>query len=198
MAKGQQTRETILSTASQIASQDGLEGLSIGKLAEHLGMSKSGIFAHFGSKEDLQTATLDHAWTIMATHLTTTGTAPGLEQLRTTLNGWLAYLEHCPFAGGCVFMAASTEFDGRPGNVRDHLLNLVANAVNGLLEQFSSAQALGQLRPDLPAVQMVFEVHAFLQAANNAYQLSKDASYFGLARHAIDSHLNAWKTPEDT
>jgi AcrR family transcriptional regulator len=196
MAKGQQTRETILNIASQMASRDGLEGLSIGKLAEYLSMSKSGIFAHFGSKEDLQTATLDYAWAIMAEHLTTTDTSPGLEQLRATLNGWLAYLEHSPFAGGCVFMAASTEFDGRPGKVHDHLLGLVANAVNGLLEQFSIAQHLGQLRPDIPAAQMVFEVHAFLQAANNAYQLSKDASYFGFARHAIESHLNAWKTSE--
>ena len=196
MPKGQQTRETILGTATQIASQEGLEGLSIGKLAEDLGMSKSGIFAHFGSKEDLQTATLDHAWAIMAAHLLTADTAPGLEQLRATLDGWLAYLEHSPFAGGCVFMAASTEFDGRPGKVHDHLLGLVSNAVSGLLEQFSTAQHLGQLRPDIPAAQMVFEVHAFLQAANNAHQLSKDTSYFGFARHAIDSHLNAWQTSE--
>lgn len=196
MTKGQQTRDTILQTATQIASKDGLEGVSIGKLAEQLGMSKSGIFAHFGSKEDLQTATLDLAWEIMAGHLSTANTAPGLERLRAMLNGWLLYLEHSPFQGGCVFMAASTEFDGQPGKVRDHLLNLVVHAVGVLFEQLSTAQHLGHLRGDIPVPQMVFELHAFLQAANNAYQLSKDPQYFEYARHAIERHLSMWQTSE--
>ena len=195
MGKGQQTRETILHTAAQIASTHGLEGLSIGQLAETLQMSKSGIFAHFGSKEDLQTATLDHAWAIMVAHLNTTA-APGLEQLRATLSGWLAYLEHCPFEGGCVFMAASTEFDGRPGKVRDHLHALVMHAVGTLHAQLSAAQALGQLRPSPSVPQMAFELHALLQAANNAYQFSRDAGYFALARTAIEDRLNAWQPVE--
>lgn len=196
MAKGQQTRETILDIATQITSRDGLEGLSIGKLAEHLMMSKSGIFAHFGSKEELQIATLDHAWTIMAAHLTTANAAPGLEQLQAMLSGWLSYLENCPFQGGCVFMAASTEFDGRPGKVRDHLIKLVTHAVSAIFEQLHAAQQLGQLRQDIPVPQMAFELHAFLQAANNAYQLSRDPSYFRYARHAIEEHLNTWQTSE--
>jgi AcrR family transcriptional regulator len=180
MAKGRQTRDTILQTAIQIASKDGLEGVSIGKLAEQLGMSKSGIFAHFGSKEDLQTATLDLAWEIMAEHLSTANTP----------------LEHSPFQGGCIFMAASTEFDGRPGKVQDHLLKLVRQAVGILFEQLNTAQQLGHLLGDMPVPQMAFELHAFLQAANNAYQLTKDPQYFGYARHAIERHLNMWQTSE--
>jgi AcrR family transcriptional regulator len=196
MGKGPQTRTAILDTATQIASSQGLEGLSIGKLAEALEMSKSGIFAHFGSKEDLQNATLDHAWSIMAAYLRTAHPSVGLERLRAFLHGWLQYLEHSPFEGGCVFMAASTEQDGRPGKVRDHLVQLVMQAVQTLHEQLEQAQRLGQLRADLSVPQMAFELHAFLQAANNAYQLSRNATYFELARHAIEECLKRWTAQE--
>jgi AcrR family transcriptional regulator len=196
MGKGPQTRTTILDTATQIASSQGLEGLSIGKLAEALAMSKSGIFAHFGSKEDLQNATLNHAWSIMVAYLRTAHTSVGLERLRAFLHGWLRYLEHSPFEGGCVFMAASTEQDGRPGKVRDHLVQFVMQAVHALHEQLEQAQRLGQLRADLSVPQMAFELHAFLQAANNAYQLSRDATYFELARHAIEERLTLWTAQE--
>jgi AcrR family transcriptional regulator len=194
MGKGQQTQITILDAATQIASTEGLEGLSIGKLAQTLEMSKSGIFAHFGSKEELQTATLDHAWNVMATYLRSATTDAGLEPLRAFLNGWLEYLEHSPFTGGCVFMAASTELDGRPGKVRDHLVQLVTRAVYALHERLGQAQGRGQLRADVPIAQMAFELHAFLQAAHNAYQLSRDPVYFEFARRAIHERLEFWKT----
>jgi AcrR family transcriptional regulator len=194
MGKGQRTQNTILDAATQIASTEGLEGLSIGQLAQSLEMSKSGIFAHFGSKEDLQIATLDHAWTIMASYLRAPNTDAGLEPLRGFLNGWLQYLEFSPFAGGCVFMAASAELDGRPGRVRDHLVQLVTRAVQALHDQLGQLQSRGQLRSDLTIAQMAFELHAFLQAANNAYQLSRDPAYFALARHAIHECLEHWET----
>lgn len=196
MGKGRHTQTTILDTAVQIASTEGLEGLSLGKLAQSLEMSKSGIFAHFGSKEDLQTATLDHAWTIMADHLRRPNDRADPHRLHDLLESWLRYLEHSPFNGGCVFMAASTEFDSRPGRVRDHLLELVTRAVRTLHEQLAQAQSRGQLRGDVPIAQMVFELHALLQAANNAYQLSRDPAYFGLARQAIDDRLESWATKE--
>jgi AcrR family transcriptional regulator len=196
MKKGQQTHGTILDAAAQLASKEGLEGLTIGKLAVTLDMSKSGIFAHFGSKEDLQTATLDHAWTIMASYLSDPRAAGELERLQAFLNGWLDYLEHSPFPGGCIFMAVSTEFDGRPGKVRDHLVQLVTRAVQTLHEHLSNAQHLGYLRTDVPVTRMAFELHAFLQAANNAYQLSRDPIYFSLARQSIEQHLEFWQSTE--
>jgi AcrR family transcriptional regulator len=196
MGKGQQTQITILDTAVQIASTEGLEGLSIGTLAQTLEMSKSGVFAHFGSKEDLQTATLDHAWTIMSTYLHPTNDRAASQPLRDLLEGWLRYLEHSPFAGGCVFIAASTEFDSRPGRVRDHLVQIVSRAVQALHEQLAQAQGRGQLRADVPIAQMAFELHAFLQAAHNAYQLSREPAYFEFARHAINERLESWATKE--
>jgi AcrR family transcriptional regulator len=191
--KGIQTRQSILESAMQMASVEGLENTSIGKLAEALGMSRSGVFAHFENKQDLQIATLDAAWVVLQgffSHRQKTG----LARLEGLLQGWLDYLEYCPFAGGCVFIAASTELDSRSSVVRDHLLGLVATAQGYLFEAIESAKNAGALRTDVSSLQMAFELHAFLQAANNAYLLTQDKQYFALARQAMASRLELWRT----
>jgi AcrR family transcriptional regulator len=190
--KGIQTRQSILESAMQLASTQGLEGVSIGQLAETLGMSRSGVFAHFESKEHLQIATLDAAWVVLQNHFVHRKKT-GLERLEALLSGWLGYLEQCPFEGGCLFMAASTELDSRPSPVRQHLLGLVVQAQGFLLEAIQSAKASQELRSDVSDLQMAFEFHAFLQAANNAFVLTRDAQYFALARVAIAARLQAWK-----
>jgi AcrR family transcriptional regulator len=190
--KGIQTRQSILEAAMQMASVEGLENTSIGKLAETLGMSRSGVFAHFENKQDLQIATLDAAWVVMQgffSHRQKTG----LARLEALLFGWLAYLENCPFRGGCVFMAASTELDSRPSPVRQHLLGLVGTAQSYLLEAIENAKSVGVLQTDVSSLQMAFELHAFLQAANNAFLLTQDRQYFTLARAAIASRLQVWR-----
>src|SRR5215470_4701285 len=117
--KATTTRQEILAMAADIASAEGLEGLSIGRLAAELKMSKTGIFAHFGSKEELQIATVNHAREIFLKHVAKPALAEprGLKRLKTMLNSWLNYVEQGVFRGGCFFAAASLEFDSRPGRV---------------------------------------------------------------------------------
>jgi AcrR family transcriptional regulator len=191
MNKGHDTRQALLAAASDIASQQGLGGLSIGQLAQALEMSKSGVFAHFGSKQELQLAVLEYGWGILGPRLHHHGAPEGIAQLRAVLAGWLEYLRHCPFAGGCLLLAASTELDGQPGPVRDQLLRIVYTAVGLLQQPIETAQRLGQLRPDCHSEQLAFELHAFLQAANNAYQLTNDARYFDFAATAIERSLQS-------
>jgi AcrR family transcriptional regulator len=191
--KKQSTRTHILEKAVQIASIEGLQGLSINSLAQSLSMSKSGVFAHFGSKEELQIAMLDTAWTIFSPCLTAPPDLSAFAQLQHLLEQWLHYLESETFPGGCVFMSASSELDGKPGIVRDHLMQLVSSAVFVLIERIKKAQDSQQLVTSLPAEQMAFELHAFLLSANLSYQLSRDKQYFLVARNAIFRHLEEWK-----
>ncbi|MEY4529975.1 MAG: hypothetical protein RLZZ156_696 [Deinococcota bacterium] len=192
-SKKQSTRAHILENAVRIASIEGLAGLSINSLAQIQGMSKSGVFAHFGSKEELQIATLDTAWTIFSPCLTAPPDLSAFAQLQHLLEQWLHYLESETFPGGCVFMSASSELDGKPGIVRNHLMQLVSSAVFVLIERIRKAQDSQQLVTSLPSEQMAFELHAFLLSANLSYQLSRDNQYFLVARNAIFRHLEEWK-----
>ena len=130
--KGERTRRAILSTAAALASQDGLEPLSIGRLAEATGMSKSGLFAHFGSKEELQLATVDHAAELFVREVI----APAREAPRGLARVWalcenmIDYAERQVFPGGCFFAAASFEFNRRPGAVRDRIQHMLATWVS--------------------------------------------------------------------
>src|SRR5687767_10705571 len=120
-ARGEKTRDAILARAVQIASQDGLEGLSIGRLATDLGVSKSGLFAHFGSKTELQLATVDAARHIFIHEVIGGRAESGIGGLIGLTDSWLDYMRSDVFRGGCFFASASLEFDGRPGPVRDRL-----------------------------------------------------------------------------
>ena len=191
--KKRSTRAHILENAARIASVNGLQGLSINSLAQSLNMSKSGVFAHFGSKEELQIATLDTAWTIFSQCLTAPPDLSAFAQLQHLLEQWLNYLESDTFPGGCVFMAASSELDGKPGIVRDHLMQLVSSAVFVLIKRIKTAQDTQQLVRSIPAEQMAFELHAFLLSANSSYQLSHDKHYFAIAKNAISRHLEQWQ-----
>ncbi len=192
-SKKQSTRAHILENAVRIASVEGLQGLSLNSLAQSQRMSKSGVFAHFGSKEELQIATLDTAWTIFSPCLTAPPDLSAVQQLQHLIEQWLNYLESDIFPGGCVFMSASSELDGKPGIVRDHLMQLVSRAVFVLIERIRKAQDTQQLLTSLPAEQMAFELHAFLLSANLSYQLSRDKQYFLVARNAIFRHFEEWK-----
>src|SRR6516164_4384248 len=118
--KAARTRQEILALAADIASAEGLEGLSIGRLAAELRMSKTGVFAHFGSKEQLQLATVETAKQIFFERVVVPALASprGLPRLKAMLEHWLGYVEGVVFRGGCFFAAASAEFDSRPGAVR--------------------------------------------------------------------------------
>lgn len=190
--KKQSTRTVILEKATHIASLEGLQGLTINLLAQSLGMSKSGVFAHFGSKEELQIATLDTAWQIFSHCFDAPSDTNAYQQVQHLLENWIKYLESDTFPGGCVFMAASSEFDGRPGIVRDHLMQLISSAVSTLIERLQKAQGQRLLSINISAEQMAFELHAFLISANLSYQLSRNRHYFQIARNAIQRHLEQW------
>ncbi len=176
MSKGEQTRALILNDAMALASQIGLEGLSIGSLATRLNMSKSGLFAHFGSKEDLQLAVLRR----YQNHFVETVFRPalasprGLPRLRALFGNWLALIRESALPGGCLVTAAAHEYDDQPGPVRDYVVvtlrelrSLIAKAVRMAIDE-------GHLRADTDHWQLAYEIHAMALAAHQDHRLFED------------------------
>jgi AcrR family transcriptional regulator len=187
------TRTQILSRAMDLASVDGLEGLSIGRLAESLDLSKSGVMAHFENKEDLQLATVEAAQRLFeAEVLAGLESEPGLERLSAMAERWIRYVEGEHFRGGCFFWAASAEFDGRPGRVRDLLARLTATWLDAIEAEARLAQRLGEIGEGEEPAQLAFELHAYVQEANWSNQLLEREDAFVRARRAVaDRLLNA-------
>ena len=192
-SKGERTREAILDTAAALASQEGLEPLSIGRLAEAAGLSKSGLFAHFGSKEELQLATVDHAAALFVAEVV----APAREAPRGTARIWalcdnmVDYAQRQVFPGGCFFAAASFEFNNRPGPVRDRVAEMIRSWLSYLEHAVEQAQELGELSAEVGARELAFQLDAFAQAANSQFQLFGDPAVFDEARRAIRDRLEA-------
>lgn len=185
-AGGLKTRRAILRKAVNIASLEGLEGLTIGKLASTLRISKSGLFAHFGSKEDLQCAVVDEARDIFvekvvrpAAHLR------GLPLLRALCENWLSYGEQKTFPGGCFFSAASLEFDDRPGPVRERIVGLMKKWLGNLEHAARDAQSAGEIRKDVDVRQLAFEIQALAMGGNWSSRLFRDQTAFRSAKAAI-------------
>ena len=193
--RAQKTRTEILKRSVDIASAEGLEGVSIGRLAVELDMSKTGVFAHFSSKEDLQLATVDMARNIFVAEVV--GPAlkrpRGVIRLSALLQAWLAYVERIVFRGGCFFAAASAEFDSRPGKVRDRIAELTKAWVVLLEEEVREAQRLHELPKGVDPQQLAFELHAYVQEANWAFKLFDDKKAFSRARFAIADRISASK-----
>src|SRR5262245_4424677 len=198
-AQGERTRAAILRTAVDLASIEGLEGLTIGRLAAELTMSKSGLFAHFGSKEELQLATIEAARTIFIDEVVRPAaaeSAPGLDGIWRLCDRWIEYAQRGVFSGGCFFAAASSEFDGRPGPVRDRVAAVMQEWLARLELGVREAQQEGHLDPEADARQVAFEIHALALGANWAYQLFGDLKAFSRAREAIRARLRAAATPD--
>jgi AcrR family transcriptional regulator len=179
-SKGAQTRAAILERAVDLASVEGLEGLTIGRLAATLEMSKSGLFAHFGSKQELQLATVGAAAERFRTAVIDPAlTAPdGAPRLRAMADSYLAHLERDSYSGGCFWAATSAEYDDRPGPVRD----AVVGALDGWFAELErQARVAGCADPD----RFAFELYAIVMGANSRFRLSGDRAVFGLARSAI-------------
>ena len=174
------------------ASVEGLEGLSIGGLARRLDMSKSGVIGHFASKEDLQLETVRAAERVFEEAvLSGLAAEPGLARLREMLGRWLDHVESGRFEGGCFFWAASAEFDGRPGPVRDAVAKATAHWLGEIEREVALAIRLGELAEGEAPEQLAFELHAMAQEANWARQLLDRADAFDRARRAIDRLLQA-------
>jgi len=175
-SKGEQTRAAILDAALQIASKLGLEGLTIGSLAEATGMSKSGLFAHFGSREDLQLAVLEHAAQLYGKRvfLPALKIERGLPRLRALFSHWLEWTMSSGLPGGCIMIAAAAEYDDRPGPIRDAV---IANQNRGrAISEKAVRLAIeeGHLRADTDPEQIAFEMLAIVLAGHNYRRLLGD------------------------
>jgi AcrR family transcriptional regulator len=190
---GEERRRQILDRAMQLASVEGLEGVSIGRLAEATGMSKSGLAGLFGSKVELQLATVEAAAEVFKDLvLRPTRAEHGLPRLRRLLDAWIDYLDS--FEGGCFFTAAAWEFDGRPGPVRDAIRTLVKAGLETIRAEVRIAQRYGELRGDIDDRQLAWELHGFLLEANLEQQLFADRSAHARARRAIRERLDKAET----
>jgi len=184
--RGLKTRRAILRKAVNLASLEGLEGLTIGKLASALRISKSGLFAHFGSKEDLQCAAVDAARDIFVEKVVRPAYEfRGLKRLRALCENWLSYGEKKVFPGGCFFSAASLEFDDRPGRVRDQIVVLMKKWLGNLERAARDAQLAGEINKDVDVRQLAFEIQALAMGANWSSRLFRDQSAFRMVRGAI-------------
>jgi len=190
-ADGERSRKAILRAAAELASVVGLEGLSIGALAEHLGVSKSGVFAHFRSKEELELATIETAGEIFAEEVLRPGLAasPGVDRLRALADAFLAHVERRTFPGGCFFAAAAAEFDSRTGPVRDRVTRFTRAWSETVGTLVGEARRLGQLGVDSDPQQLTFEFSALLNYANDAFLLTGDRRTLERARTGIENAL---------
>lgn len=177
MSKGQATRVAILDDAVQVASQVGFVGLSIGGLAEHAAMSKSGLFAHFNSKEQLQLQTLEHArQRFIDVAVRPALAAPrGEQRLRALFDGWHTW-DRSALAGGCIFVAAAAELDDQPGPLRDALVRSERDWLELLATVAGTAVAEAEFHVDLDTEQFAFELHAIMLAHHHASRLMRDAA----------------------
>ena len=189
--KGERTRHAILTRAAELATEEGLEPLSIGRLAEATDMSKSGLFAHFGSKEELQIATVDHAASIFVEEVIAParGAPKGLPRVWALCDHKVDYAERRVFPGGCFFGSTSVEFSHRPGPVRDRIQEMLGSWQSYLAHAVEQAQAAGELDTRLTAREIAFQLDAFVESANARYQLFRDPAVYADARHAVRERL---------
>ena len=186
-ADGQRSRDAILKGASELATIEGLEGLSIGRLADHIGMSKSGLYAHFGSKEELQLATIDAAQEIFEREVVNPALEQpeGLAQVLAYSEAYLSYLERHVFPGGCFFAAASAEVDTHKGRVRDRISEFMLGWIDKLHDLILAAQKEGSISPLEDPTQLAYELEAAMMLANNLFVLTSDPATLERGRRAV-------------
>ncbi|WP_059007423.1 TetR/AcrR family transcriptional regulator [Streptomyces specialis] len=190
-AQARSTRERIIERCVDVASVEGLEGLTIGRLAADLGISKSGLLGHFGTKEALQLATLERAAVIFDREVWRPAAAvgPGLPRLRAVCAAWISYLERGVFPGGCLFVSSTFEYDGRGGPVRVLLRRQFRAWQRRLSADVRLAAAEGDLPEDTDAGQLVFELLGVMMSLNHTIQLHGETAAATRAVRAVDRLL---------
>lgn len=194
VAKGDDTRQAILTRAFELASVSGLGGLSIGRLAEETGLSKSGLFAHFGSKEALEVAVVDEASRQFVAQVVSPALrlARGEPRLRGLFERWLAWGQR---PGGCFFVAASTELDDRPGPARDALVQASKDWLDNLATAARITVSEGQFRADLDAEQFAFEVYSAMLGFHTYQKFLRDPASLARAREALERLVISARAP---
>ena len=191
VGKGEQTREAILERAMVLASEVGLEGLTIGHLAEALDLSKSGLFAHFRSKEALQVQTLERAAARFeeAVIRPALRAARGEPRVRALFEGWLRWPKIVPQPGGCIFVAASVELDDRPGPARDKLVRLQRDWLDVIAGAVRIAIQEGHFDPKVDSAQFAFELYGIMLMCHHTARLLRDPRAEERARRGFEALL---------
>jgi AcrR family transcriptional regulator len=191
-SKGLSSRTTILLTAAKLATLKGLNGLSLADLAAEIGMSKSGLYAHFKSKEELELATIETAATIFASEVLQPAmkAQPGTERLKTLASSFLSHLERRVFPGGCFFASVAAELDTRPGLARDRVVEVLGNWLALLKQCILEALDMGEINPHTDVAQVVFEIEAMLLAANFLFVMMNDPIHLTQGRRGVENVLN--------
>jgi len=193
MTKGMDTRMAILETGLDLASRRGLEAVTIGTLAKATGMSKSGLFAHFQSKENLQIELLRYAGEIFAKDVVVPAlrVASGEPRIRALVVNWIKYARS--LAGGCIFVTASTDFKDRPGKVRDFLLSQQESWIDCLRRVAQSAVESGDFRNDIDCDQFAFEIYSLLLGFHLYHTLLDNAETEKRQGAALDQLLKSYR-----
>ena len=191
MGKGAETRDRIVEQAVRLASRDGLEGLTIGTLSAELGLSKSGLFAHFGSKDELQLQVLQAAahrfeYGVIRPALTEPRGEP---RIRALFDRWIDWINGQDMPGGCPLIAASAELDDRPGPLRDFLVQAHRARVAALAKAARIAQEAGHFRADLDLEQFAFDFYAITLGYHDSRRLLRDPRAETHARRAFERLL---------
>jgi len=193
---GERSRKAILQEAARLATVEGINGLSIGRLAEAVGMSKSGLFAHFGSKEELQLATIEtahalfHELVIEPALVATTA----LGRLRQLIELFLRHVENKVYPGGCFYVSVGVELGAQSGPVRDEAVALSAGWMRLVVDTIREAQAEGSIAAEEDAEQLAFDLTGYLLLGNTQFVATQDKTAIDRARRAVEHRLSAAKT----
>jgi AcrR family transcriptional regulator len=192
LLRGDATRRAVLERAADVASIEGLEGLSIGRLATDLELSKSGVFALFGSKEELQLAAVRFASDVFAGNVTrpTLEVEPGIARLRVLCENWLDYSERRIFPGGCFFFNVGAEFDAQPGRIHDAIAKAGQAFSAFIARTAQEAKDAGELKLDADVALLAFELHALGRAANADSVMYGDLEPYRLARACMRNRVD--------
>ena len=190
-SKGQTSRETILLAATKLATIKGLSSLSLGDLAAEVGMSKSGLYAHFKDKEELELAMIETAAVIFDREVLqpAMNAHGGTERLRVVVDAYLSHLERKVFPGGCFFAAVAAELDTRPGLARDRVFKVIDGWLSLLRQCILEAQEIGEIDSKADVDQAVFEIEAMLLAGNFLFVMTNNLIHLSQARQGTENVL---------
>ncbi|MDK2126160.1 TetR/AcrR family transcriptional regulator [Parachitinimonas caeni] len=193
LSKGEATQRVILDAGIQLAREIGVTGLTIGALADRVQMSKSGLFAHFGSKEELQLAVIKAAQERFVEQVVRPAFAEprGLARIRALLKGWVGWGADVEASGGCLILAAAAEFDDRPGIVHDHLVREQKSWFASLARATEIAIETGELSPEVDTSQFAFELFGLVLSAHHHARLLGDASACNRALAGLERLIDA-------
>jgi AcrR family transcriptional regulator len=197
MRKGELTRAAILDVALDLASRDGLEGLTIGLLADKMNMSKSGVFAHFGSREDLQIEVLKlyHHQFEQEVFYPSVNEPRGLPRLQAMFARWIKRVT-MEIASGCIYISGAVEYDDRPGAIRDELVSMVQAWQGALHRCAEQAIEMGHLRPDTSASQLVYEMYGLILALHHDARFIKSPDSVQRAELGFERLIDSYRNPQ--